>query len=86
MTSGSSRAFDRRPLEAATIETQPLADVATSSAYNTIMEARTSSPDTSYSGEDHAHDPPESTGATTDLKILDYLEPPLFNWEELNWP
>ncbi|KAK3205674.1 hypothetical protein Dsin_019720 [Dipteronia sinensis] len=87
VTSGSSRAFDRRPLEVVTKETQPLADGATtSSAHNTIMEARTSSPDTSYSGEDHAHDLPESTGATIDLRIVDYPEPPLWNWEELNWP
>ncbi|KAI9195801.1 hypothetical protein LWI28_018229 [Acer negundo] len=86
VTSGSSRAFDRRPSEAVTNETQPLANGATSSAHNTIMEARTSSPDTSYSGEDHPHDPPESTEATTYARIMDYLEPPLFDWEELNWP
>ncbi|KAL5763721.1 hypothetical protein ACOSQ2_016315 [Xanthoceras sorbifolium] len=83
VTSGSLRAFDRRPLEAVTQETRPLADGATTSSHNTIVAARTSSPDTSYSGEDHA-DLPESTGAT-DGKIADNLEPTLWDWEELNW-
>nr|UBT01678.1 NAC transcription factor 74 [Litchi chinensis] len=84
VTSGSLRAFDRRPLEAVAQQTQPLADGATSSSHNTIMASRTSSPDTSYSGEDNV-DLPESSGATNE-RVAGYVEPPLWDWEDLNWP
>lgn len=114
MTSGSSRAFDRRPLEAAPREEQTRGggattsapnnimvhgsgsntsfpdaimvdgDVATISAQNNIMGPRTSSPETSYSGEDHADHP--ETNIHNNWKIVADPEPPLWDWEQLNWP
>lgn len=84
MVSGSFRAFDRRPLETSVRETRPPGDGATTSTQDTTMVARTSSPETSYSGEDHI-DLPETT-EDTHWRMVDNLEPPLWDWEELNWP
>lgn len=114
VTSGNSRAFDRRPLEAAPTEEQPHVggartsapnnimvhangsntsfqeaimvdgDVATTSAGNNIMGPRTSSPETSYSGGDHADHP--ETNIDINWTNVGDLEPPLWDWEQLNWP
>ncbi|XP_044504579.1 NAC domain-containing protein 90-like [Mangifera indica] len=84
VVSGSFRAFDRRPLDASVRETRPPADGATTSTQDTTTVARTSSPETSYSGEDHI-DLPETTG-DTNLRMVDNQEMPLWDWEELDWP
>ncbi|KAL9413427.1 hypothetical protein AB3S75_041995 [Citrus x aurantiifolia] len=59
-------------------------DVATTSAQNNIMGPRSSSPETSYSGEDHS-DYPE-TNLDNNWNIVADPQPPLWDWEQLNWP
>lgn len=58
-------------------------DVATTSAQNNIMGPRSSSPETSYSGEDHS-DYPE-TNLDNNCNIVADPQPPLWDWEQLNW-
>ncbi|KAF9675249.1 hypothetical protein SADUNF_Sadunf09G0012400 [Salix dunnii] len=91
VVSGSFRAFDRRPLGAVTRETQHLpgvphlGDAATTSAQNLIIVEMTSSPETSYSGEDHVDNP--GTAASASWGLLDGLEPPAWEWpEQLDCP
>ncbi|XP_065867654.1 NAC domain-containing protein 90-like [Euphorbia lathyris] len=85
VTSGSCRAFDRRPVEAVTRETQVLVgDTATTSAQNTRMVDNASSSETSNSAGDHGDLTriPESAN----WEMVDHLVQPLWEWEPLNWP
>lgn len=59
-------------------------DVATVSPQDNIKVARTSSTETSYSGEDHA-DLPEIV-VDRDWSGVDDLGLPLWDWEQLHWP
>ncbi|KAI8524359.1 hypothetical protein RHMOL_Rhmol13G0144600 [Rhododendron molle] len=82
---GSSRAFDRRPLGAETrrTETQQIVHGREAMAPSQAAEAgekTSSSPESSYSGEDHFELP------RTDLGNINGQELPLWEWEELNWP
>jgi hypothetical protein len=83
--SGTFRAFDRRP-EISTRKTQQehLSHGAGTSSQNaTTVEKTSSSEETSYSGGDHA-DLPETLGSIT-WELIDGLEQPLWEWEQLNW-
>ncbi|KAI5603062.1 hypothetical protein POPTR_001G218800v4 [Populus trichocarpa] len=86
VVSGSFRAFDRRPLEAVTRETQLLGDGATTSAQGPDPTVdMTSSPETSYSVEDHVDHP--GTAASANWGSVDGLEPPAWEWPgQLDWP
>lgn len=82
---GSSRAFDRRPLGAETrrSETQQIVHGHEAMAPSQAAEAgekTSSSPESSYSGEDHFELP------QTDLGNINGQELPLREWEEPNWP
>ncbi|KDP34427.1 hypothetical protein JCGZ_12708 [Jatropha curcas] len=83
ITSGSFRAFDRRPLEAVARETQLLGYAATTSAQDHRMVDNSSSPDTSCSGGDHADLP--GTAGSANVDMVDGLPQPLWDWEQLNW-
>ncbi|KAJ9188652.1 hypothetical protein P3X46_000027 [Hevea brasiliensis] len=82
--SGSFRAFDRRPLEAAARDTQLLRLTAATPAQDTRTVDNTSSSETSYSGGDHA----DASGAegSANWEMVDGLVPPVWEWEQLNWP
>ncbi|WCJ41853.1 NAC domain containing protein 90 [Euphorbia peplus] len=85
VTSGSSRAFDRRPLEVVTREIQVLVgDTATTSAQNTKMVDNASSSETSNSAGDHGDLP--RTAENANWEMIDNLVEPLWEWESLNWP
>ncbi|KAA8549898.1 hypothetical protein F0562_001582 [Nyssa sinensis] len=83
VVSGSFRAFDRRPLVAETRETitqqgHGHGHGAISSSENTPLIEKTSSPESSYSGEE----PVELPG--TNWETVNGLDP-LWEWEQLNW-
>ncbi|PSR86471.1 NAC domain-containing protein [Actinidia chinensis var. chinensis] len=77
--SGSFRAFDRRPTEAETRDAVPeqqrYGDKFNSQATQTVE--KTSSPESSYSGEDHFEPPQANMGMFTALE-------PIWEWEQLN--
>ncbi|KAF8395414.1 hypothetical protein HHK36_019360 [Tetracentron sinense] len=82
--SGSLRAFDRRPSGATTSETpihQAQGDGASTSQQNPPMMDKTSSPDSSSSGD---HVLPPQTGETADCEMAEDLQL-LWEWEQLNW-
>ena len=72
MKSGSFRAFDRRPTEAETRgavpEQQRYGDKFNSQATQTVE--KTSSPESSYSGEDHFEPPQANMGMFTALEPI----------------
>ncbi|CAK7331959.1 unnamed protein product [Dovyalis caffra] len=82
--SGNFSAFDRRPLEALTRETLLLGDTATTSAQCPTIVEMTSSPETSSSGGDHVNHP--ETATSTNWGMVDGLQPPAWEWAELDWP
>ncbi|KAA8544274.1 hypothetical protein F0562_022286 [Nyssa sinensis] len=78
--SGTFRAFDRRPLGAEpreTITLQVHGHESMSYSQNTPLIEKTSSPESSYSGEDHS-ELPETYG-----EMVNGLEP-LWEWEQFN--
>ncbi|KAG8655095.1 hypothetical protein MANES_04G002000v8 [Manihot esculenta] len=81
--SGSFRAFDRRPLEAAAIDNRLVRNTATS-AQDTRIVDNTSSSETSYSGGDHAY--PSGAEGSANWEMVEDLVQPLWDWEQLNWP
>ncbi|XP_010520443.1 PREDICTED: NAC domain-containing protein 90 [Tarenaya hassleriana] len=83
ITSGSSRAFDRRPMKAYQIEGMLPRNGAGPSSQVRTMAGRASSSETSYSRGDHA-DLPVNT-AQTSPEMVDGLTKPFWEWEKLNW-
>ncbi|XP_010541267.2 PREDICTED: NAC domain-containing protein 90 [Tarenaya hassleriana] len=84
VTSGSSRAFDRRPMEAYQMEGMLLSNGAEPSSRARMMGERASSSETSYSRGDHA-DLPENNTTQTNSAMVDGLTQPFWEWEQLNW-
>lgn len=82
--SGSSRAFDRRPLENRTSAVRVRDEAAGTSAKAPIMVQETSSTDTSYSGGDLT-DQPLEIGGSINWELTGDFSPPLWEWEELDW-
>uniref|UniRef100_A0A6N2MNY1 NAC domain-containing protein n=2 Tax=Salix viminalis TaxID=40686 RepID=A0A6N2MNY1_SALVM len=83
--SGSFRAFDRRPQEAVARETQLLGGAATSSVHGPPPVDMTSSPETSYSVEDHGDNPGPAESASWGTVVG--LAPPAWDWPgQLDWP
>ncbi|VVB04889.1 unnamed protein product [Arabis nemorensis] len=79
--SGSSRAFDRRPIETYGIERKlPINGVETS-----FRATISTSPETSYSGGDQV-DLPVTNASTTqsNSEMVDGLSQPFWEWEQLN--
>lgn len=89
MVSGSCRAFDRRPLEGGG-ETkhqlsESMGETSTFSLKAPVVEKASSSDETySYSGE--LGDLPETFAGinSTSWEIIEGLEQPLWEWEQLN--
>lgn len=82
--SGSFRAFDRRPIEAAAEYAQLPGEAATTAAQATRMVENTSSTENSNSGGDHV-DPPGTEGSAHWEMVNDLVQPP-WDWERLKWP
>ncbi|CAN0916838.1 NAC domain-containing protein 90 [Linum grandiflorum] len=90
VVSGTFGAFDRRPLEAAAATSsstgaQVQSDVPSSSAQvPAAVVERTNSSETSDSGGDH-HGFSLDAGIV-DMEMVDALDEPFIDWEELDWP
>ncbi|CAN1171268.1 NAC domain-containing protein 90 [Linum perenne] len=87
VVSGTFGAFDRRPLEAATSGGMQVASdhmMPSSSAQgpNTVVE-RTNSTETSNSGGDQGF---SGVAGIDDMEMVDALEEPFVDWDQLDWP
>lgn len=90
MVSGSSRAFDRRPLEASGDASHRQSDImgaTTSSSHKAEMVTSSSSETPSYSG-DLADLQGETSGginSSNNWELHGDLQQPLWEWEQLNF-
>lgn len=75
VTSGSSRAFDRRPVGVFQTERMLRSDVAVAETPFLVEN----SPETSISGGEHVDH-------SVSAEMVDGLTEPFWGWEQLNWP
>lgn len=76
ITTGSSRAFDRRPVGVFQTERMLTSDVAVA---ETSMVRVESSPETSFSGGEHFD-------LSMNTELVDGLNEQIWEWEQLSWP
>ncbi|CAN6692090.1 unnamed protein product [Malus baccata var. baccata] len=90
VVSGSSRAFDRRPLEPIGEAQQKFSDStgASTSSLKTTMVEKASSSDETYSNSGELGDLPETSAGinSSNWEINEGFEEPLWEWEQLNFP
>lgn len=79
ITSGSSRAFDRRPV--GDFQTERLMLTSDVAAAETSSFRVESSPETSISGGEHV----DHLSVNTEIMMVDGLTEPIWEWEQLNW-
>lgn len=84
------RAFDRRPAGVVIVDQPPAQQVrhsdmaSTSGRPNRSLVERTSSPESSSSGDHQGH-PSQPTGESENMEMAVDHNDPLWPWEQLNW-